>query len=55
MAPDDGRVAHAELVFGPAIVMVSDEYPEAGIHSPTRSGGTPVRIQLDAPGCWTLP
>jgi PhnB protein len=46
MAADDGRVAHAELAFGPAVVMVSDEYPEAGIHSPTRFGGTPVRIHL---------
>jgi PhnB protein len=46
MAAEEGRVAHAELGLGPAVVMVSDEYPGAGIHSPSHWGGTPVRLHL---------
>lgn len=41
-----GIVAHAELDFGPFKVMVSDEYPELGIHAPPTWGGTPVRLHL---------
>lgn len=41
-----GRVGHAELEFGPAVVMLSDEYPEVGIHAPSERGGTPVRFHL---------
>jgi PhnB protein len=44
MDADDGRVAHAELLFGSTVLMVSDEYPDAGIRSPTAWGGTPVRF-----------
>lgn len=46
MDTPDGRVAHAELEFGSAVVMLSDEYPEVGIHSPSKWGGTPVRFHL---------
>lgn len=42
----DGRVGHAELRFGPAIVMIADEYPELGIQSPLAFGGTGMRIHL---------
>ena len=38
-----GRVGHAELKFGKATVMVSDEYPEYGIHGPNESVGVPAR------------
>jgi uncharacterized glyoxalase superfamily protein PhnB len=41
-----GRIGHAELLFGTAIVMVSDEYPEFGIHSPEEFGGTGSSIHL---------
>jgi PhnB protein len=41
-----GRVAHAELELGPAVLMVSDEYPDAGIRGPGHWGGTPVRFHL---------
>lgn len=29
-----GRIGHAELQFGPALLMVSAEFPEYGIHAP---------------------
>ena len=32
-----GRIGHAELKFGEATVMLSDEYPEFGIHAPDSS------------------
>lgn len=41
-----GRIGHAELVFGPATVMVSDEYPEYGILGPQSSEGTGAAIHL---------
>lgn len=46
MDTDDGRVAHAELMFGSTLVMVSDEYPDLGIRGPAHWGGTPVRFHL---------
>jgi len=41
-----GRVAHAELRIGPATIMVSDEYPEMGIMSPTSFDGTGSGVYL---------
>lgn len=41
-----GRVGHAELAFGPMTVMLSDEYPEAGIRSASTLGATPVSLHL---------
>ena len=41
-----GRVGHAELKFGEATVMVSDEYPEYGIHGPKDSVPTGSSIHL---------
>lgn len=46
LAEPSGRVAHAELRFGPATLMVADEYPEAGILSPQAFGGSGLRIHL---------
>jgi PhnB protein len=42
----DGRIAHAELKFGPATLMLVDEHPEFGIQSPLAFGGTGTRIHL---------
>jgi PhnB protein len=42
----DGRVGHAELVIGDSVLMVADEYPEAGFVSPTTIGGTPVSFNV---------
>jgi PhnB protein len=44
--PGTGRIGHAELQLGPAVVMVSDEYPEHGIVGPQSIGGTSVSIHL---------
>ena len=44
--PGTGRVGHAELDFGPSVVMVSDEYPEQGILGPESVGGASVSIHL---------
>ncbi|HEX8696218.1 MAG TPA: VOC family protein [Longimicrobium sp.] len=41
-----GRVAHAELQLGPATLMIADEHPEHGIHSPQAFGGTGLTIHL---------
>ena len=41
-----GRVGHAELKFGNATVMVSDEYPEYGIHGPRADVPTGSSIHL---------
>ena len=41
-----GRIGHAELKFGEATVMVSDEYPEYGVHGPTDSVPTGTSIHL---------
>jgi PhnB protein len=41
-----GRIGHAEIKVGPAIIMLSDEYPENGIHGPRSLGGTTFSIHL---------
>ncbi len=41
-----GRVGHAELKFGPATLMLADEFPEYGIRSPLTVGGTGTTIHL---------
>lgn len=46
MAEPSGRVGHAELKFGDTTVMVSDEYPEHGIHAPRESVPTGSSIHL---------
>ncbi len=42
----DGKIAHAELKIGDAKIMVADECPSMGAHSPTNSNGTGVGIHL---------
>lgn len=46
LAEPNGRVAHAELMFGPTKIMLSDEYPERGILSPQAYGGTGASVHL---------
>ena len=41
-----GRVGHAELDFGGATIMLSEEFPEMGIRSASSIGATPVTIHL---------
>lgn len=51
---DDGRIGHAELAFGPAVVMLADEHPEVEFLSPGTVGGTPVRIHIHVDDVDTL-
>ena len=42
----DGRVGHAEIRIGTALVMLADEFPEMGFKSPQTLGGSPVLIHV---------
>jgi PhnB protein len=44
---DEGKVSHAEIKIGDALIMISDEYPEISVLSPDSIGGSPVMIVLD--------
>lgn len=46
---DDGRIGHAEMRFGNAMVMLSDPYPELDVRSPLDLGGTPFTLHLTVP------
>jgi PhnB protein len=41
-----GRIGHAELEFGGAILMLADEFPECGVRGPVAIGGTSVTIHI---------
>lgn len=41
-----GKIGHAEIKIGRAVIMLADEYPELGHRSPKSLGGTPVKIHL---------
>ncbi len=42
----DGKIAHAEIVIGDCLVMVSDEFPDWNLLAPPRIGGTPVSLSI---------
>lgn len=46
LAEPGGRIGHAELDFGGTVVMLSDEYPELGVHGAHRFEGTCVTLHL---------
>jgi uncharacterized glyoxalase superfamily protein PhnB len=46
-----GRIGHAELTFGAATVMVSDEYPEYGLVGPQPGGAPTQSIHLHVDDC----
>ena len=46
MGGPDGKIGHAELEIGDALVMLADEYPDMGYVGPKTVGGTPVTISL---------
>lgn len=41
-----GKIAHAEIRIGDSRIMISDEFPNMGAHSPQSIGGSPVAIYL---------
>jgi PhnB protein len=46
---DDGRIGHAEITIGGAVVMLSDEYPELEVLAPTTIGGTSTTLHVTVP------
>jgi PhnB protein len=44
MGGPDGKVGHAELEIGSAVIMLADEHPEMGARGPKTIGGSPVLI-----------
>ncbi len=46
MAAPDGRIAHAELQIGDAVIMLCDSFPQFITQTPTEIGGTAVGIFL---------
>ena len=49
MTGGDGRIGHAEMEVGGAFVMLSDEWPEGNVLSPTTVGGSTVTLHLYVP------
>jgi PhnB protein len=41
-----GRIGHAELEIGDAVIMLADENPPMGIRGPKAIGGTPVTLHV---------
>jgi PhnB protein len=41
-----GKIAHAEIQIGDSVIMLSDEWPEGGHHSPQSLGGTTASLHI---------
>jgi PhnB protein len=46
MPEPDGRLGHAELEIGTAVIMLSDEFPDLDVLAPRTIGGTAVTMSL---------
>jgi PhnB protein len=46
LSEPSGKIGHAELDVGGALIMLADEYPDFGALSPPTVGGTPVSLHL---------
>ncbi|HEX7294427.1 MAG TPA: VOC family protein [Pyrinomonadaceae bacterium] len=49
LAEPSGKIGHAEMKIGEAVIMMSDEYPEYGALSPLTIGGSPMKLHLSVP------
>ena len=47
----DGRIGHAELDFGGATLMISEEYAELGIRGPQAGSAAAVTLHLHVDNC----
>lgn len=49
LSEPSGRIGHAELKFGETTVMVADEYPEYGIHGPSKDvpPGSSIHLHVE--------
>ena len=54
MPAPGGKVGHAEIKIGKAIIMLADEFPEMNHKSPQSLGGSPVSIMLYVQGVDTF-
>ena len=46
-----GRIGHAELDFGGATLMISDEYPELGVEGPAPAAPVAMTLHLHVDDC----
>jgi PhnB protein len=46
MPGPDGKIGHAELRIGDSTIMLADEHPEMGHHSPQSLGGAGVTLMV---------
>jgi PhnB protein len=46
LAEPSGRIGHAEISLGEAIIMLSDEYPDFGAISAQTLGGCPIALHI---------
>ena len=46
MPGPDGKIGHAELEIGDALLMLADEHPDINVLGPKSVGGTPVVLSL---------
>jgi PhnB protein len=46
MPAPEGKIGHAELQLGDSVFMLSDEFPEMGMRSPKKVGGSPVIMNV---------
>lgn len=46
MPAPGGKVGHCELQFGDSVIMLADEFPEAGFFGPRKIGGTPIALSV---------
>jgi PhnB protein len=42
----DGKIGHAELAIGDAVVMLADSFPDMGAPTPPALGGSPVTLMV---------
>ncbi|HEX6015726.1 MAG TPA: VOC family protein [Geminicoccaceae bacterium] len=46
LSEPSGKIGHAELRIGDALLLLNDEYPDFGALSPVAIGGSPVKLHL---------
>jgi len=44
--PKTKKILHAEIKIGNSLIMLADEFPEMGCHSPKCFGGSPISMHL---------
>lgn len=46
MPTPEGKLGHAELEIGDAVIMLADEFPDMGVRGPKSVGGSPVMLMV---------